>query len=142
MSYFSWNASGSPTNLDHPLFSSGCDHCCDLQVFSQEGCYCPTVYWCCSHPYQHYFCKIRYIMYNIQGTLVNQGFGNLGFKFDLFLKGDILFSDVANFIPTLAIFYALVSSLNSVGVSIYQEQLFKVSLFLALFFGLYNFLIF
>ena len=68
-------------------------------------------------------------MYNIQGTLVNKGFGNLGFKFDLFLKGDILFSDVANFIPTLAIFYALVSSLNSVGVSIYQEQLFKVSSF-------------
>ena len=65
-------------------------------------------------------------MYNIQGTL---RIVNSGFKFYLFLKGDILFSDVANFIPTLAIFYALVSSLNSVGVSIYQEQLFKVNSF-------------
>ena len=42
------------------------------------------------------------------------------------VKGDILSSEVANVIPPLAIFYALISSMNSVGVSIYQEQLFKV----------------
>ena len=31
-----------------------------------------------------------------------------------------------NNIPFMAIIFAVVSSLNSVGVSIYQEQLFKV----------------
>ena len=41
-------------------------------------------------------------------------------------KGDIMSSEVESVIPPLAIFYALISSMNSVGVSIYQEQLFKV----------------
>ena len=42
-------------------------------------------------------------------------------------KGDIMSSEVESVIPPLAIFYALISSMNSVGVSIYQEQLFKVN---------------
>ena len=53
----------------------------------------------------------------------------MGLKCIFLFKGDILFSDVANFIPPLAICYALISSMNSVGVSIYQEQLFKVNTF-------------
>ena len=32
-----------------------------------------------------------------------------------------------NFIPLLAIIYAAISSINSVGVSIYQEYLYKVN---------------
>ena len=41
-------------------------------------------------------------------------------------SGDVLSSEAGNTIPLLAIIYAAVSSLNSVGVSVYQEQLFKV----------------
>ena len=37
-------------------------------------------------------------------------------------------SDSSNNIPFTAIILAVVSSLNSVGVSIYQEQLFKVKI--------------
>ena len=40
--------------------------------------------------------------------------------------GDLLSSEAGNVIPLMAIVYAVVSSLNSVGVSVYQEQLFKV----------------
>ena len=40
--------------------------------------------------------------------------------------GDVVGSDGGNVIPALAIVYAVVSSINSVGVSIYQELLFKV----------------
>ena len=40
--------------------------------------------------------------------------------------GDLLSSDGGNTIPMMAIIFALVSSLNSVGVSVYQETLFKV----------------
>ena len=40
--------------------------------------------------------------------------------------GDLLSSEGGNVIPLMAIVYAVVSSLNSVGVSVYQEQLFKV----------------
>ena len=40
--------------------------------------------------------------------------------------GDLLSSDGGNSIPVLAIVFAVVSSFNSVGVSVYQEQLFKV----------------
>ena len=32
-----------------------------------------------------------------------------------------------NFIPLLAMIYAAISSINSVGVSIYQEYLYKVN---------------
>ena len=42
-------------------------------------------------------------------------------------RGDILSSEGGNFIPILAILYAAISSINSVGVSIYQEQLYKVT---------------
>ena len=42
-------------------------------------------------------------------------------------QGDVLSSEAGNSIPLLAIIYAAVSSLNSVGVSVYQEQLFKVN---------------
>ena len=35
-------------------------------------------------------------------------------------------SDGGNTIPMMAIIFALVSSFNSVGVSVYQETLFKV----------------
>merc|ERR1712025_639773 len=41
--------------------------------------------------------------------------------------GDLLSSDGGNNIPVMAIVFAVVSSFNSVGVSIYQEQLFKNS---------------
>merc|ERR1719394_1618168 len=41
--------------------------------------------------------------------------------------GDVVGSDRGNVIPALAIVYAVVSSINSVGVSIYQELLFKNS---------------
>ena len=41
-------------------------------------------------------------------------------------SGDLLSSDGGNNIPAMAIVFAVVSSFNSVGVSIYQEQLFKV----------------
>jgi len=41
--------------------------------------------------------------------------------------GDLLSSDGGNSIPVLAIVFAVVSSFNSVGVSVYQEQLFKNS---------------
>lgn len=41
--------------------------------------------------------------------------------------GDILSSEGGNFIPFLAILYAAISSINSVGVSIYQEQIYKNS---------------
>ena len=44
----------------------------------------------------------------------------------IIFPGDILNSENINFIPILAIVYAAISSLNSVGVSIYQEQLYKV----------------
>ena len=40
--------------------------------------------------------------------------------------GDLLSSDGGNTIPAMAIVFAVVSSFNSVGVSVYQEQLFKV----------------
>lgn len=40
--------------------------------------------------------------------------------------GDLLSSDGGNNIPAMAIVFAVVSSFNSVGVSVYQEQLFKV----------------
>ena len=40
--------------------------------------------------------------------------------------GDLLSTEGGNVIPLMAIVYAVVSSLNSVGVSVYQEQLFKV----------------
>ena len=52
------------------------------------------------------------------------------FKF----QGDILNSEGGNFIPILAILYAAISSFNSVGVSIYQEQLYKVKTFIHKFF--------
>ena len=42
--------------------------------------------------------------------------------------GDLLSSDGGNTIPAMAIVFAVVSSFNSVGVSVYQEQLFKVCL--------------
>lgn len=41
--------------------------------------------------------------------------------------GDLLSGDGGNNIPVMAIVFAVVSSFNSVGVSIYQEQLFKNS---------------
>merc|ERR1711936_149612 len=41
--------------------------------------------------------------------------------------GDLLSSSGGNGIPTMAIIFAVVSSFNSVGVSVYQEQLFKNS---------------
>jgi len=41
--------------------------------------------------------------------------------------GDLLSSDGGNTIPAMAIVFAVVSSFNSVGVSVYQEQLFKNS---------------
>ena len=44
-------------------------------------------------------------------------------------SGDLMSSDGGNNIPVMAIVFAVVSSFNSVGVSIYQEQLFKVRLF-------------
>lgn len=43
-------------------------------------------------------------------------------------SGDLMSSDGGNNIPVMAIVFAVVSSFNSVGVSIYQEQLFKVRL--------------
>ena len=43
--------------------------------------------------------------------------------------GDVLSSEAGNSIPLLAIIYAALSSMNSVGVSVYQEQLFKVNMF-------------
>ena len=42
--------------------------------------------------------------------------------------GDVLSSEAGNSIPLLAIIYAALSSMNSVGVSVYQEQLFKVNM--------------
>ena len=42
--------------------------------------------------------------------------------------GDVLSSEAGNSIPILAIIYALLSSMNSVGVSVYQEHLFKVQI--------------
>ena len=49
-------------------------------------------------------------------------------KIIMFLfQGDILNFEDGNFIPILAILYAAISSLNSVGVSIYQEQIYKVT---------------
>ena len=48
-------------------------------------------------------------------------------KIDMFVSlGDVLSSEAGNSIPLLAIIYAALSSMNSVGVSVYQEQLFKV----------------
>jgi len=41
--------------------------------------------------------------------------------------GDLMSSSGGNGIPTMAIIFAVVSSFNSVGVSVYQEQLFKNS---------------
>jgi len=41
--------------------------------------------------------------------------------------GDLLSSSGGNVIPMMAIVFAVVSSFNSVGVSVYQEQLFKNS---------------
>ena len=41
-------------------------------------------------------------------------------------SGDLLSNSSGNFIPMMAIVFAVVSSFNSVGVSVYQEQLFKV----------------
>ena len=43
-----------------------------------------------------------------------------------FTSGDLLSSTSGNVIPVMALVFALVSSFNSVGVSVYQEQLFKV----------------
>ena len=40
--------------------------------------------------------------------------------------GDVVGADGGNVIPALAILYSVISSINSVGVSIYQELLFKV----------------
>ena len=53
-------------------------------------------------------------------------------KIEMFLEmfvflGDVLSSEAGNSIPLLAIIYAALSSMNSVGVSVYQEQLFKVN---------------
>ena len=42
------------------------------------------------------------------------------------ISGDLLSSSGGNVIPMMAIVFAVVSSFNSVGVSVYQEQLFKV----------------
>ena len=55
-------------------------------------------------------------------------------KIEMFLEmfvflGDVLSSEAGNSIPLLAIIYAALSSMNSVGVSVYQEQLFKVNMF-------------
>jgi len=41
--------------------------------------------------------------------------------------GDVVGADGGNVIPALAILYSVISSINSVGVSIYQELLFKNS---------------
>ena len=54
-------------------------------------------------------------------------------KIEMFLEmfvflGDVLSSEAGNSIPLLAIIYAALSSMNSVGVSVYQEQLFKVNM--------------
>ena len=40
--------------------------------------------------------------------------------------GELLSNSQGNVIPAMAIVYAVVSPLNSVGVSVYQEMLFKV----------------
>ena len=40
--------------------------------------------------------------------------------------GELLSNSQGNVIPAMAIVFAVVSSLNSVGVSVYQEILFKV----------------
>ena len=42
--------------------------------------------------------------------------------------GDVVGADGGNVIPVLAIVYSVIASINSVGVSIYQELLFKVIL--------------
>ena len=42
------------------------------------------------------------------------------------IAGDLLSSTGVNDIPLMALVFAVVSSFNSVGVSVYQEQLFKV----------------
>ena len=48
------------------------------------------------------------------------------FKLYPITSGDLLSSNSGNVIPMMALVFALVSSFNSVGVSVYQEQLFKV----------------
>ena len=47
-------------------------------------------------------------------------------KYIFITSGDLLSSGGGNIIPVMAIVFAVVSSFNSVGVSVYQEQLFKV----------------
>ena len=44
----------------------------------------------------------------------------------LVFQGDLMSSENSNNIPFMAGILAIVSSLNSVGVSLYQEHLFKV----------------
>ena len=43
-------------------------------------------------------------------------------------SGDLLSNSSGNVIPMMAIVFAVVSSFNSVGVPVYQEQLFKVKI--------------
>ena len=67
-------------------------------------------------------------------SIITAKLGKKGLKIDLIymfrFQGDFLNSEDGNFIPILAIIYAAISSLNSVGVSIYQEQLYKVKIYI------------
>ena len=65
----------------------------------------------------------------IMGSIVMAKLGIQTKQFNIILSissGDLLSSSNKNLIPMMAIVFAVVSSFNSVGVSVYQEQLFKV----------------
>ena len=115
--FYSWPDFGAPSHLGHPLLFPHCGHHHCLQVCPQEGSHHPSIHRFRSNGYQHHKCKTRWNNLNIHKKLV---------KFFIF-QGDILISEGGNFIPILAILYAAISSFNSVGISIYQEQLYKVN---------------